>query len=197
MPERKRIFSFDPPGGFAELELGEVARGKTLRWDEVVPEGVTDLWYVVESSPYEDEIQQAVAREKLGALIKLWHDDVRKPPSDAWIWVRSNDAAKAVLASVKRVDVLSMDHDLGGSKIPLGKLFEETMNGNDPDFWAIEGAETGAELADWIGRTDRYPKKITVHSMNPIGAANITNALMRWSEQSQRTCEITVAPFSR
>lgn len=175
-------------GSFADL-------GKEIRrsiWT-TMPDNLTDTWYVVESE--HPLIAQARIQTNLGALIKLWHDDVREPPDDSWLWARDNADAMAVLMSEFDVGILSMDHDLGGSDIPLDTLKLYQPGGND--YAAIVGDETGVELAEFIGKHDLFPQQIIIHSMNPVGAGNILAAFQKWSGRSERNCLIRIEPFRR
>lgn len=93
--------------------------------------------------------------------IRLWHDDVRKPPP-GWIWARTNDAAKEILTN-NQVKVISMDHDLGGHE----------LDPDAPDTWLYKGpstAETGLELVDWMIFKAKVPETVYIHSWNGPGA---------------------------
>jgi hypothetical protein len=98
----------------------------------------------------------------------LWHDDIRRPPSDGWVWARTNNDAIAVLTSQ---DVLecSLDHDLG-------------LHAEDPDAPAAElgrgqGEQTGYDLVKWMIENDKMPPWITIHSWNPPAAQRMAQAL--------------------
>lgn len=90
---------------------------------------------------------------------KLFIDDLRNPPDDSWVVVRSYNEAIDYLANTGMPDIISFDHDLGL-------------------------AETGYDTAKWIvnkiidNELD-LPQSFTykVHYMNPIGAANIKHLL--------------------
>jgi len=57
-------------------------------------------------------------------------------------------------------DVLCLDHDLGG---------QEMME---------SGSGTGYEVAEWSEKHPaRQPKTIIIHSLNPVGSANMNDAL--------------------
>lgn len=99
--------------------------------------------------------------------IRLWHDDVRKPPP-GWSWVRTNDAAKEIL--IKRpVRAISMDHDLGGHE----------LDPDLPDTWLYKGpstAETGLALVDWMIFEHKVPDIVYIHSWNGPGAMRMLKA---------------------
>lgn len=100
--------------------------------------------------------------------MKLWHDDVRPPPSDEWSWARTNEEARMLLYGAKAYDqeitACSLDHDLGA---------------NPEDGICAKGAaeETGLKLVEWMIENDLVPPKVTIHSWNPAGARNMAQAL--------------------
>ena len=60
------------------------------------------------------------------------------------------------------VEILFLDHDLGG----------KTM--------VASGKGTGYEVAKWLAEhSERMPKRVIVHSFNPVGAQNIKTILPR------------------
>lgn len=113
-------------------------------------------------------------------LVKIWHDDIRRPPDDTWTWARTNDAAIAVLMA-REVHEISLDHDLG-------------LHGEDPDAPAAElgrsqAEQTGYHLAQWMCHHRLLPAKITIHSWNPVGAARMAAAFR------DAGCSPIVAPY--
>lgn len=116
--------------------------------------------------------------------MKLWHDDIRTPP-DGWEWARTNAQAMVFLEQGE-VDEISLDHDLGYHDVSLPE---------DPDDLAEvlilkgQGEETGMDLVRWMVETKRVPPKVTIHSWNPPGAANMRS----WLEQHGYEC--VVAPY--
>lgn len=88
-------------------------------------------------------------------MIKIWIDDIRTPPSEDWIWIKSVNAAKRYISTIAPYGVaeimLSVDHDAG-------------------DF-ASDGGDY-IELLKWLEATKRnYP--IRIHSMNVVGRMNM------------------------
>lgn len=95
--------------------------------------------------------------------MNIWLDDVRMPEKDPdyiidpppvadWIWVKNLAELEVLLMTFEgRIDVMSFDHDLG------------------------LGEPTGYDIIKWLqeNHLDRYPRRTTVHSWNPIGAKNI------------------------
>ncbi len=81
------------------------------------------------------------------SLMKLWVDDLRKPPDQTWVWCRSSAEAIDILHRVGSgvVTQMSLDHDLGGDDTTRPIV-----------LWLCES------LAYW-------PAIITVHSANPVG----------------------------
>jgi len=88
--------------------------------------------------------------------MKLFVDDVRDAPDFSWKVVRTYKEAIDVLKSEK-VQILSLDHDLG-----------EDLTGYDIINW-LEKKVYHEEIEP--------PKKILVHSANPVGAENIKRAI--------------------
>ena len=93
--------------------------------------------------------------------MKLFLDDVRKPPDDTWILCRT--AAKFCRLAHHTIegDVLSLDHDLGldqptGYEVMTSLEKDVALNG----LWSIEGMP-----------------EIKFHSANPVGVADMERAL--------------------
>ena len=93
--------------------------------------------------------------------MKLWLDDIRKPPP-GWLWAKDVGAAIAIVEAFARVDQdwdeASLDHDLGNHRQgDAGKLL----------LWMIEN--------------DRWPRlRPVVHSMNPVGRRNMEALIDRY-----------------
>lgn len=99
--------------------------------------------------------------------MKLWIDDVRPAPTD-YEWVKSVDQAKMVIDINERlvgnsvIELIDIDHDAG--------------------VYAQHGGDY-IKLLDWLEETGRnYP--IHIHSMNPVGVANMRAIIQRngWTE---------------
>jgi hypothetical protein len=104
--------------------------------------------------------------------MKLWVDDLRKPPR-GWTWVRSVNGAKDIILEYSeklnfdmeledQIEIISIDHDAG----------DYACNGGDY-----------IKLLDWLEETGRsYP--IHIHSQNPVGVENMRRIIERngWRE---------------
>ena len=102
--------------------------------------------------------------------MKLWVDDVRPAPN-GYVWVKSvNEAKNRLMGCIDRLsydtiyscELIDIDHDAG----------EYVNDGGDY-----------IKLLDWLEETGRnYP--IRIHSMNPVGVANMRAIIKRngWKE---------------
>lgn len=96
--------------------------------------------------------------------MKLWIDDVRPAPEE-YMWFKSVNLVKEYIGDIERVygvELIDIDHDAGD--------------------YACDGGDY-IKLLDWLEETGRnYP--IRIHSMNPVGAANMRAIIERngWTE---------------
>ena len=109
--------------------------------------------------------------------LKLWLDDARPAP-EGYVWIKSVNEAKTFILDQERefaylfrrgiykadylISLIDIDHDAG-------------------DF-ANDGGDY-IKLLDWLEETGRdYP--IRIHSMNPVGRANMRRIIERngWKE---------------
>lgn len=109
--------------------------------------------------------------------MKLWVDDVRPAPN-MYVWLKSVDEAKECIEfletqlekvctelrpySMNNIELIDIDHDAG-------------------DYARFGGDYI--KLLDWLEATKRnYP--IRIHSMNPVGVANMRAIIERngWTE---------------
>lgn len=94
--------------------------------------------------------------------MKLWHDDVRRPPDSTWVWARTNDEAKALLlgavGSCDPCAAASLDHDLGLHDIDPGSPNADRLRGT--------AEETGLDLVRWMVEHSLVPPVVRVHSFN-------------------------------
>lgn len=110
--------------------------------------------------------------------MKLWIDDVRPAP-EGYLWCKTVNCAKTVIQGfggranklrekgytgelLHDIELIDIDHDAG----------DYACNGGDY-----------IKLLDWLEETGRnYP--IRIHSMNPVGVANMRAIIERngWTE---------------
>lgn len=114
--------------------------------------------------------------------MKLWHDDIRRPPDTTWVWARTNQVAKEILnRHGVEVDTLfdwvteiSLDHDMG--------LHDADPDAPGADLLVGHAEETGRHLLEWMILQDLVPAKVTLHSMNPVGAEYMKLDLVKAAE---------------
>ena len=105
-------------------------------------------------------------------MLKLWHDDVRRPPNDTWNWARTNDEARELLRR-QPYDIASLDHDLG-----LDYVDPDTPNADELVARGDWPRDDGQQLAKWIAQHPHLcPPRIRVHSWNPVGALTMARIL--------------------
>ena len=114
--------------------------------------------------------------------MKLWIDDVRPAPSIEYHWVKSvNEAKNLIIDCETRVLVGGLPAfftDWGLYKLPITELNID----HDAGDYANDGGDY-IKLLDWLEETGRnYP--IRIHSMNPVGVANMRAIIQRngWTE---------------
>lgn len=80
--------------------------------------------------------------------MKIWVDDIRIPPDDTWKWYKTSFDAIRCLQGCrhfrKSIDLMSLDHDLGGD-------------------------DTSRPIVMWMCENDFWPVEVVVHSANPTG----------------------------
>jgi len=110
-------------------------------------------------------------------MMKLWHDDVRKPPDETWNWARTNDAARELLLR-QPYDIASLDHDLG-----LEYIDPDTPDADELVARGDWPRDDGEELAKWLRNHPHVcPKVIRIHSWNPVGALSMAHTLVGVAE---------------
>lgn len=109
--------------------------------------------------------------------MKLWHDDCRPPPDDTWTWARTNESAKMYLLT-DSVDEASLDHDLGLHGVDPGNPAAIARGiVREREKRRRREVETGADLAEWMVKYHQIPARVTIHSMNPVGAQRMAQIL--------------------
>jgi hypothetical protein len=117
--------------------------------------------------------------------VKLWVDDIRRPPDDSWTWARTNEQAIDALRTGE-VTEASLDHDMG--------LHEADPDAPGAETWiAADRAQhaNGLDLVGWMCQNGVLPEAITIHTWNPEGAGRMA-ALLR-----QHGRAAVVAPYER
>ena len=94
--------------------------------------------------------------------MRIWLDDLRKMPDEFTHHAHSVNEAKLLILSAESegdiIELISLDHDLG----------EYAADGGD-----------GIYLMDWLlERRTLY--KITFHTANPVGRANMQRMKDKW-----------------
>lgn len=99
--------------------------------------------------------------------MRLWLDDVRPCPSGEWQGFQSVEALLLFLATVtlEEVEEISLDHDLG-------------------DF-TPQGGE-GYQAVLWMASEGKWPKRLTVHSANPVGVERMLGVVDRYGPYTRR-----------
>ena len=108
--------------------------------------------------------------------MKLWVDDVRPAP-EGYMWVKSVRLAKWAIEKCEWANKYAKEHGL------RGQMFVELIDiDHDAGDYATDGGDY-IRLLDWLEETGRnYP--IRIHSMNPVGVANMRAIIQRngWKE---------------
>jgi hypothetical protein len=86
--------------------------------------------------------------------MKIWVDDIRTPPDNTWHWCKNSQDAISDLRNLytaycqgedfEQIEVMSLDHDLGGD-------------------------DTTRPIVLWMCENDFWPVEVRVHSANPVG----------------------------
>jgi hypothetical protein len=97
----------------------------------------------------------------------LWVDDLRVPTVD-WVWAKTSREAKNIIDIYRDdIELLSLDHDLGGD-------------------------DTCYSLVLWMAEHDIWPAgEIRIHSANPVGRENMAATILRYGPYRQRPDLIT------
>jgi hypothetical protein len=99
--------------------------------------------------------------------IRLWIDDLRKPPSDEWTWAKTLEEAMDHIRSPVGVSEISFDHDLGVKDLTMEN---EWINSQPVARYLEDQAQSGELIVMpvwWI------------HSMNPRGRKELLAILQR------------------
>ena len=92
-------------------------------------------------------------------MFKLWIDDMRRPPSDDWIWIKTVKKAKSAIWYYEHqyqddTITIDLDHDAGD--------------------YAKDGGDY-IEILNWLEREGIVDTGyfFHIHSMNPVGVQNM------------------------
>jgi hypothetical protein len=90
--------------------------------------------------------------------MKIWVDDIRYPP-DGWAWCPDSNSAVGWLQVAKRsvvtIEIMSLDHDLGGT-------------------------DTTRPIVLWMCLNNFWPNEVVVHSANPVGREWLEGMIERY-----------------
>lgn len=115
--------------------------------------------------------------------MKLWHDDIRRPPA-GWTWARTNGEALELLRSGTVVEA-SLDHDLG-----LHEL--DPADYESPEVLKGSGSQTGFDLVKLMVAEGLVPRRVRIHSWNPPAALRMAEYLV---SHTSGDLEVVVSPF--
>ena len=97
--------------------------------------------------------------------MKLWIDDVRKPPTEEWVWARSVKQVKTCIMAYEQnyyddTIIIDLDHDSGD--------------------WFNEGGDY-IKILDWLEEQNIVDTGyfFHIHSMNPVGRENMERIIMK------------------
>lgn len=94
-----------------------------------------------------------------GRPLKIWVDDIRTRP--AWDWVQAFTSSEAILllenhrSSGFPVEIMSLDHDLGGD-------------------------DTSRPIVLWMCENDFWPVEVRVHTQNQVGRVWLEGMIERY-----------------
>lgn len=111
--------------------------------------------------------------------MKLWIDDCRPAPP-GYVWIKSVNRAKSAITKIENEN-RRIDTESWGMKFDKIEI-ELIDTDHDAGDYVMDGGDY-IKLLDWLEGTGRnYP--IRIHSMNPVGAANMKAIIERngWEE---------------
>lgn len=115
--------------------------------------------------------------------MRLWLDDIRRPPDEDWVWARTvEQAVDAVGFAGEKITHMSLDHDLGLHELDPDQPGAHLLRG--------DGEMTGLDFVRWLISVyynerawlqneflDVSECEFTIHSYNPIGARRMADEL--------------------
>lgn len=128
----------------------------------------------------------------------LYLDDIRTPTTtiqgyEPWYVVRNYDEFVEWITKNGVPDLISFDHDLAQEHMDDYFKQKLSMGWQQPDYESYK-EKTGLDCAQWLAQhiqaNNLQLKAVSVHSHNPVGAANIQSFIngfkrhMGWPEDS-------------
>lgn len=110
---------------------------------------------------------------------RLWLDDYRPAP-EGWDLAKTYSEAISLMSQKQYVEV-SLDHDLADWHYTS----MQESGGMDHDFSRGRQEKTGYHVALWMVEQGYFPQRVTVHSMNPVGAEQMVKLLQRYHPGGQ------------
>ena len=109
--------------------------------------------------------------------MKLWIDDVRPAP-EGYVWCKSVKEAKKIIVGAYMAYAYFLHKD---ANFPLP--FEVLDMDHDSGDYCKDGGDF-IEILKWFEKTQTPCPPIRLHSMNPIGVANMRAIIQRngWKE---------------
>ena len=107
--------------------------------------------------------------------MKLWIDDVRPAP-EGYVWCKTTHEAKRVIANVMAMHEIAITDNL-----PVIEVIDTDHDAGD---YAIYGGDY-IRVLDWLEKQEYdWEWAIRIHSMNPVGVANMRAIIERngWKE---------------
>jgi len=110
--------------------------------------------------------------------MRLWLDDIRKPPWGYDLWVKTADEAIAMLERHgSKIEHCSLDHDLADEHYLV-------LDGDDlgwgppasPDRSSFK-EKTGYAVLEWMHEHDTWVADISIHTLNPVGGDDMMRKL--------------------
>jgi hypothetical protein len=149
-------------------------------------------------------------------MYKIYLDDERTPIDNEWVVVRNFVEFKSKIKEIglKNISHISFDHDL--DKTAIDEYYNNVAKNYTIDYSKIE-EPTGIDCVKWLivhfytlnpkrkkmTHFDKksYPikfPKITIHSHNPIGAANILGYINNFfkNEAQDDLCSLERIPYT-
>lgn len=118
--------------------------------------------------------------------MKLWVDDIRRPPTKGYLWVKSVNEAKEIIEHSESIRN-EIEYSYKGTNAERALHYYWRIVLIDLDHDAGDYVNQGGDyikLLDWLEATGRNNYTIRIHSMNPVGVENMRRIIRRnnWRE---------------